>query len=72
MLMKRMTVRFSPAVYRSLERIARRQESSVGHLVREAVIQRYLLLDPTTRPQTLKTLTDRHFDAIPGLTRLEP
>ena len=54
---KKTTILFPPKMYRQLEQAAKKQGTSVAYLVREAVIQRYLLPDRTARLQALKTLT---------------
>lgn len=54
---KKTTILFPPKMYRQLERVAKRQGTSVAHLVREAAIQRYLLSDRKERLEALKALT---------------
>ncbi len=56
-LTKKTTILFPPKVYRQLERVAKKEGTSVAHLVRQAAIQRYLLADPTARLEALKALT---------------
>lgn len=57
MLTKRMTIRFSPKLSKQLQRVARKEGTSIGHLVRQAAIHCCLLPDPQTRPYGLKVLS---------------
>ena len=42
-LTKKTTILFAPAVYRQLERVAKKQGASVAALIRQAAIRQYLL-----------------------------
>lgn len=55
-LTKKTTILFPPKVYQHLERVAKKEGTSVAHLVRQAAIQRYLLPDRTARLEALKAL----------------
>jgi predicted DNA-binding protein len=46
---KKTTILFPPKVYRQLERMAKREGTSVANLVRQAAIQRYLVPDQKAR-----------------------
>ena len=55
-LTKKTTILFSPKVYRQLENVAKKQGTSVAHLVRQAAIQQYLLPDRKVRQQAVEAL----------------
>ena len=55
-LTKKTTILFAPKVYRQLERLAKQRGTSVGHLVRQAAIQCYLLPDRRTRLEAVAAL----------------
>lgn len=55
-LTKKTTILFSPELYRQLERLADLYKTSVAHLVRQAVINQYLLSDRKKRIAAVKAM----------------
>ena len=55
-LTKKTTILFSPAVYKQLAQVAKKQGTSVAHLVRQAAIQCYLLPDRRARMEAVRAL----------------
>lgn len=53
---KKTTILFPPKLYRELERLAKKEKTSVAHLVRDAAIRRYLLPDRKTRLEAVKAI----------------
>ena len=61
-LRKRVEVLFDPEKYTYLEQVARREKTSVGNLIREAVEKVYVDTDQKKRWEAFKRLTSEKFD----------
>lgn len=57
-LTKKTTILFSPDLYRQLAEIAHTLHVSVAQLVRQAVVDRYILSDKKRRTQAVKELSE--------------
>lgn len=55
-LTKKTTILFSPDLYRQLESLAEASKTSVANLIRQAVIQQYLLADRKKRLAAVQAL----------------
>ena len=61
-LRKRVEVLFDPDKFSYLEDLARREKTSVGNLIREAVTKVYLDADLEKRREAVRWLTSQTFD----------
>ena len=61
-LRKRVEVLFDPEKFSYLEDLARREKTSVGNLIREAVTMVYLDPDVKKRREAVQWLTSQDFD----------
>lgn len=61
-LTKRVEILFDPERFSYLEDLARRQKTSVGNLIREAVTKVYLDADVEKRRDAVRWLTSQSFD----------
>ena len=61
-LKKRVEVLFDLEKFAYLERLARREKTSVGNLIREAVNKVYLDADVEKRREAVRWLTSQNFD----------
>lgn len=61
-LRKRVEVLFEPEKFSYLEQLARREHTSVGKLIREAVTKVYLEADLDERKAAVRWLTEQQFD----------
>lgn len=61
-LKKRVEVLFDPEKFSYLEDLARREKTSVGNLIREAVTMVYLDPDVKNRREAVQWLTSQDFD----------
>ena len=61
-LRKRVEVLFDPEKFSYLEQIARREKTSVGNLIREAVAQVYLVSVLEKRQEAVQWLTGQEID----------
>ncbi len=61
-LRKRVEVLFEPEKFAYLEQLARREHTSVGNLIREAVTKAYLDSDTDKRRKAARWLTGLEFD----------
>ena len=61
-LKKRVEVLFDLEKFSRLERLARREKTSVGNLIREAVTKVYLDADVEKRREAVVWLTSQNFD----------
>ena len=61
-LKKRVEILFDPEKFSYLENLARRQKTSVGNLIREAVTKVYLDIDVEKRRKAVQWLTSQAFD----------
>lgn len=59
-LTKKTTILFPPELYKQLAEIAAVMHTSVAQLVRQSVIERYLLSDKKQRLKAVKDLSDIH------------
>ena len=55
-LTKKTTILFSPDLYRQLSALAEASKTSVAHLIRQAVVQQYLLADRHKRVAAVEAL----------------
>jgi hypothetical protein len=61
-LKKRVEVLFDPEKYTHLEHLARREKTTVGRLIREAVEKVYLEADLEKRRRAVRWLTSQNID----------
>lgn len=59
-LTKRTTILFDPDLWRHLEQFATAEHTSVAHLVRRAVIERYLFSDKQRRLAAVEAMRTLH------------
>ena len=55
-LNKKTTILFPPKLYQQLEKVAKKERTSVAHLIREAAIQRYLLPSRKERLEAIEAI----------------
>ena len=70
-LKKRVEVLFDPEKFSYLEDLARREKTSVGNLIREAVTMVYLDADVKKRREAVRWLTSQDFDFQDGWETLK-
>jgi len=57
-LTKKTTILFSPELYDQLSQLAKLSHTSIAKLIRQAVVDRYLLSDKRKREQAVKELSE--------------
>lgn len=70
-LTKKTTILFSPDLYRQLENLAEASRTSVANLIRQAVVQQYLLGDRRKRAAAVEALGKMNLPVVDWQTMEE-